>query len=80
MGWLKNIFRNPVIKLKKISPEDIGKRTSKEIRHAAEEEFKRKVMPREAKEILNEIERIVQPFDEICTVAKDLYKVSKNCK
>ncbi|KAK8876675.1 positive regulation of sphingomyelin catabolic process [Tritrichomonas musculus] len=74
MGWLKNIFRNPVIKLKKISPEDIGKRTSKEIRHATEEEFKRKVMPREAKEILNEIERIVQPFDKICTVANDLYK------
>ncbi|KAK8865438.1 hypothetical protein M9Y10_010986 [Tritrichomonas musculus] len=80
MGWLKKAFKRAENHVKKAIPKEIRKVIPKEIRHAVENEVKRKIIPREAKEIFNAVDDITKPFDDIYTAANDLYKLSKNSR
>ncbi|KAK8892712.1 hypothetical protein M9Y10_029952 [Tritrichomonas musculus] len=78
MGLLKKLFKKAEKEVKKAIPKEIRNAIPKEIRHSVENEIKRKVIPREIKEIFDECDKATISLESIFSTADDLYKIHRN--
>ena len=78
MGLLKKLFKKAEKEVKKAIPKELRNAIPKEIRHSLEDEFKKKVIPREAKEIFEACDKATVSLDDIFGSAEDLLNAHKN--